>query len=198
MVDEEQVVAPANDTQEESAGEKAWYVVNTYSTHERKVADNLARRVETYDLGKLIFRIIVAEQDVPVLKDGVPTGKTRKKNLYPGYVFVEMIMTEYAWYIVRNTPGVTGFVGSSGKGTKPFPVPREQIEPVLKRMGMIDASMYDRYNVGDLVKVIHGPLEGTEGNIVSINKETGLVEVETVFFGRSTKVEVDFSEIERI
>ena len=199
MVDEEKVVEqPANDEANEPAGEKAWYVVNTYSTHERKVADNLARRVESYDLGKLIFRIIVAEQDVPVLKDGVPTGKTRKKNLYPGYVFVEMIMTEYAWYIVRNTPGVTGFVGSSGKGTKPFPVPREQIEPVLKRMGMIDESMYDRYNIGDLVKVIHGPLEGTEGNIVSINKETGIVEVETVFFGRSTKVEVDFSEIERI
>ena len=199
MVDEEKVVEkPANDEADEPAGEKAWYVVNTYSTHERKVADNLTRRVESYDLGKLIFRIIVAEQDVPVLKDGVPTGKTRKKNLYPGYVFVEMIMTEYAWYIVRNTPGVTGFVGSSGKGTKPFPVPREQIEPVLKRMGMIDESMYDRYNIGDLVKVIHGPLEGTEGNIVSINKETGIVEVETVFFGRSTKVEVDFSEIERI
>ena len=199
MVDEEKVVEqPANDEANEPAGEKAWYVVNTYSTHERKVADNLTRRVESYDLGKLIFRIIVAEQDVPVLKDGVPTGKTRKKNLYPGYVFVEMIMTEYAWYIVRNTPGVTGFVGSSGKGTKPFPVPREQIEPVLKRMGMIDESMYDRYNIGDLVKVIHGPLEGTEGNIVSINKETGIVEVETVFFGRSTKVEVDFSEIERI
>ena len=197
MVDEEKVVTAEAEPKEASA-EKAWYVVNTYSTHERKVADNLARRVETYDLGKLIFRIIVAEQDVPVLKDGVPTGKTRKKNLYPGYVFVEMIMTEYAWYIVRNTPGVTGFVGSSGKGTKPFPVPREQIEPVLKRMGMIDESMYDRYNIGDLVKVIHGPLEGTEGNIVSINKETGIVEVETVFFGRSTKVEVDFSEIERI
>ena len=199
MVDEEKVnTATDNETVEEPAGDKAWYVVNTYSTHERKVADNLTRRVESYDLGKLIFRIIVAEQDVPVLKDGVPTGKTRKKNLYPGYVFVEMIMTDYAWYIVRNTPGVTGFVGSSGKGTKPFPVPREQIEPVLKRMGMIDESMYDRYNIGDLVKVIHGPLEGTEGNIVTINKETGLVEVETVFFGRSTKVEVDFSEIERI
>ena len=199
MVDEEKVVnVDAEPKKDEALGEKAWYVVNTYSTHERKVADNLTRRVESYGLEKLIFRIIVAEQDVPVLKDGVPTGKTRKKNNYPGYVFVEMIMTDDAWYIVRNTPGVTGFVGSSGKGTKPFPVPREQIEPVLKRMGMIDDSMYDRYSVGDLVKVIHGPLEGTEGNIVSINKETGVVEVETVFFGRSTKVEVDFSEIERI
>lgn len=201
MVEEENVNVQENaSAEEEVSGEKAWYVVNTYSTHERKVADNLTRRVESYELQKLIYRIIVAEQDVPVMdrETGLPTGKMRKKNLYPGYVFVEMIMTDYAWYIVRNTPGVTGFVGSSGKGTKPFPVPREQIEPVLKRMGMIDASMYDRYNVGDLVKVIHGPLEGTEGNIVSINKETGVVEVETVFFGRSTKVEVEFSEIERI
>ncbi|MFA6852143.1 MAG: transcription termination/antitermination protein NusG [Bacilli bacterium] len=179
-------------------GEKSWYVVNTYSTHERKVADNLTRRVESMDLQDLIFRIIVAEFEVPVMKDGLPTGKTRMKNLYPGYVFVEMIMTDYAWYVVRNTPGVTGFVGSSGKGTKPFPVPREQIEPVLKRMGMIDDSMYDRYNVGDLVKVIHGALEGTEGNVVSINRETGAVELETVFFGRTTKLEVEFSEIEKI
>ena len=187
-------------TGEQKLGEKAWYVVNTYSTHENKVAFNLKKRVESMGLDELIFRIIVAEQEVPVMdrETGMPSGKTRMKNLYPGYVFVEMIMTDYAWYVVRNTPGVTGFVGSSGKGTKPFPVPREQVEPVLKRMGMVDDSMYDRYKEGDLVKVIHGPLEGTEGHILSINKETGAVEVETVFFGRSTKVEVDFSEIERI
>ena len=179
-------------------GDKAWYVVNSYSTHEKKVAENLRRRVESMGLQNLIFRIVVAEQEVPVMKDGLPTGKTRMKNLYPGYVFVEMIMTDYAWYVVRNTPGVTGFVGSSGKGTKPFPVPREQIEPVLKRIGMIDESMYDRYSDGDLVKIIHGPFEGTEGTILSINKDTGAVEIETVFFGRTTKVEVDFSEIEKI
>ena len=180
-------------------GDKAWYVVNTYSTHERKVADYLKRRVESMGLENLIFRIIVAEQEVPVMKDGLPDGnKTRMKNLYPGYVFIEMIMTDYAWYVVRNTPGVTGFVGSSGKGTKPFPVPREQIEPVLKRMGMVDESMYDRYKEGDQIKVIHGALEGTEGIILSINRETGVVEVETIFFGRSTKVEVDFSEIDKI
>ena len=186
--------------QEQKLGEKAWYVVNTYSTHERKVADNLRKRVETMGLENLIDRIIVAEQEVPVMdrETGLPTNKTRMKNLYPGYVFVEMIMTDYAWYVVRNTPGVTGFVGSSGKGTKPFPVPREQIEPVLKRMGMIDESMYDRYVDGDLVKIIHGPFEGTEGHIISINKDTGVVEVEAIFFGRPTKVEVDFSEIEKI
>ena len=181
-------------------GEKAWYVVNTYSTHERKVADYLQKRVESMGLQQLIFRIVVAEQEVPVMdrETGLPTEKTRMKNLYPGYVFVEMIMTDYAWYVVRNTPGVTGFVGSSGKGTKPFPIPREQIEPVLKRMGMVDESMYDRYKEGDPVKVIHGPFEGTEGRILTINRDTGLVEVEAMFFGRPTKVEVDFSEIEKI
>ncbi len=185
---------------EQKLGEKAWYVVNTYSTHENKVAFNLKKRVESMGLEDLIFRIIVAEQEVPMMdrETGLPTGKTRMKNLYPGYVFVEMIMTDYAWYVVRNTPGVTGFVGSSGKGTKPFPVPREQIEPVLKRMGMVDESMYDRYNEGDYVKVIRGTLEGTEGRILSINRDTGAVEIETVFFGRTTRVEVDFSEIERI
>ncbi|MCR5184460.1 MAG: transcription termination/antitermination protein NusG [Bacilli bacterium] len=183
---------------EQKLGEKAWYVVNTYSTHERKVAYNLTKRVESMGLQDLISRIVVAEQEVPVLKDGLPTGKTRMKNLYPGYVFVEMIMTDYAWYVVRNTPGVTGFVGSSGKGTKPFPVPREQVEPVLKRMGMVDESMYERYADGDPIKIIRGPFEGTEGKILSINRDTGLVEVEAIFFGRPTKVEVDFSEIERI
>ena len=193
-------ISDENAQQEQKLGEKAWYVVNTYSTHERKVANNLEKRVETMGLQSLIDRIVVAEQEVPMIdrETGLPNGKTRMKNLYPGYVFVEMIMTDYAWYVVRNTPGVTGFVGSSGKGTKPFPVPREQIEPVLKRMGMIDASMYDRYNDGDVIKIIHGPFEGTEGRILSINKDTGVVEVEAIFYGRPTKVEVDFSEIDRI
>ena len=193
-------ISEENKTDGGKLGDKAWYVVNTYSTHERKVADNLKRRVESMGLEELIFRIVVAEQEVPVMdrETGLPSGKTRMKNLYPGYVFVEMIMTDYAWYVVRNTPGVTGFVGSSGKGTKPFPIPREQIEPVLKRMGMVDESMYDRYKEGDPVKVIHGPFEGTEGRILSINRETGAVVVETYFFGKSTNVEIDFSEIEKI
>lgn len=186
-----------NSTQQQ-LGEKQWYVVATYSTHERKAADNLAKRVETMGLSNLIFRIVVAEQDVPVMKDGQPTGKTRKKNLYPGYVFVEMIMTDYAWYVVRNTPGVTGFVGSSGKGTKPFPVKREQIEPVLKRMGMIEQSMYEGYEEGKLVKIISGSFEGLEGTITKIDQENHSVEVKINFFGRDTAIGLDFADIEKI
>jgi transcriptional antiterminator NusG len=203
MLDEQKFTDSTTDMDENNVdaklGEKAWFVVNTYSTHEKKVANNLERRVESMGISDLVFRIIVAEQEVPVMdrETNLPTGKTRMKNLYPGYVFVEMIMTDFAWYVVRNTPGVTGFVGSSGKGTKPFPVPREQIEPVLKRMGVIDSAMYDRYNLGDYVKVIHGALEGTEGRILSINKDNGTVEIETLWFGKASKVEVDFTEIEK-
>jgi transcriptional antiterminator NusG len=203
MLDEQKFTDSTTDMDENNVdaklGEKAWFVVNTYSTHEKKVAVNLERRVESMGIQDLVFRIIVAEQEVPVMdrETNLPTGKTRMKNLYPGYVFVEMIMTDFAWYVVRNTPGVTGFVGSSGKGTKPFPVPREQIEPVLKRMGVIDSAMYDRYNLGDYVKVIHGALEGTEGRILSINKDNGTVEIETLWFGKASKVEVDFTEIEK-
>lgn len=178
--------------------EKQWYIVTTYSMHETKTAENLKRRIVSMNMQDYILRVLVAEQEVPVLKDGIPTGKTKMKNLYPGYVFVEMIMTDQSWFVVRNTPGVTGIAGSSGGGQKPTPVTREEIEPVLKRMGMIDSSMYDRYNVGDAVKVIHGPMEGTTGKIVSIDKETGACRVETVFFGRATALDVDFSEIERI
>ena len=107
-------------------------------------------------------------------------------------------MTDKVWYDVRNTPGVTGIAGSAGGGQKPTPVSKEEIEPVLKRMGIIDSSMYEQYNVGDPVRVIRGPLEGTEGKILSIDKETGACRVETIFFGRATPVDVDFSEIERL
>ncbi len=179
-------------------GEKQWYIVTTYSMHESKTAENLKKRIVSMNMQDQILRVLVAEQEVPVLKDGLPTGKMKTINLYPGYIFVEMIMTDQSWYIVRNTPGVTGIAGSSGGGQKPTPVTREEIEPVLKRMGMVDSAMYDRYNVGDRVKVIHGPLEGTEGTIISIDKTTGACRVDTVFFGRSTPVDVDFSEIERI
>lgn len=181
-------------------GEKAWYAVNTFAGQENRVADALKRRVDSLNLQDIVFRIIVAEHDVE--KEKVKRGETTtvivKENLYPGYVFVEMIMTDDAWYIVRNTQGVTGFVGSSGKGTKPFPIPADQIEAVLKRMGVIDSDMYDRYAIGDLVKITTGPFADTTGDILEINKETGQIKVEIVFFGRVTPMVFDFSEIEKI
>ena len=181
---------------EEVKSEASWYVASTQSGHENKVKENLNRRMEqNSDLLKFIKQILVAEIEIDVLKDGLPTGKKKMKNLYPGYVFIEMKMSDEAWFEVRNTPGVTGFIGSSGRGAKPFPVPTEEIEPVLKRLGLINQSMYDRYQPGDKVKVVHGSLEGTHGAILGINKDNGTVTLETIFFGRPTQLEVDFADI---
>ena len=176
---------------------KEWYVVNTYAGHENRVKDNLIRRVETMGLTENLFRVIVAEEKI-ITEDKNGKKKEKVQNLYKGYVFVEMIMTDETWYMVRNTPGVTGICGSSGGGTKPTPVPANEIESVLKRIGQVDEIMLSRYNVGDRVKVVNGPFNGMEGEIVSIDTETNIVTLSTVFFGRPTPLEVDFSVIEKI
>jgi transcriptional antiterminator NusG len=178
--------------------EKKWYVVNTYSGHENKVKINLERRIESLDMQDYIYRVVVAEHPEPVLKDGMPTDKVKMKNTYPGYLFVEMYMTDRAWYVVRNTPGVTGFIGSSGRGAKPFPVPKEQIETVLKSVGMADESMFDDYQVGDKVKILRGPLMGGEGTIQSVDANKRVLKVSSIFFGRETLVEVDFSDVDKV
>ncbi|HBS10630.1 MAG TPA: transcription termination/antitermination factor NusG [Firmicutes bacterium] len=187
--------------------EKQWYIATTYSGHEQKVADNIKKRVESMNLSDYVFRIVVAEEEIPVLnkdgsqayveKNGIKTPKVKIKNLYPGYVFVEMIMTDDSWYMVRNTPGVTGIAGSSGGGQKPTPVSPKEMETVLKRMGMVDNTMYENYHVGDMIKIIHGTFANVDGKIISIDKDAGTVRVETVFFGRVTPVDVEFSEIIR-
>ena len=190
--------------------EKQWYIATTYSGHEQKAAENIKRRIDSMNLKDSVFRIVVAEEQVQEKdKDGKlktvknkETGleepKMKTINLYPGYVFVEMIMTDESWFMVRNTPGVTGIAGSSGGGQKPTPVSSREIEAVLKRMGVIDSSMYEDYHIGDNVKIIHGTFDGLEGKISSIDKESGTVVVQTMFFGRVTPVELEFSEIIRI
>lgn len=177
--------------------EKQWYVVNTYVGHENKVKANLERRTESMNQQDNIFRIIVAEYDEPVLKNGAETGRVRKKNTYAGYLFIEMIMTDEAWFVVRNTPGVTGFIGSSGKGAKPFPVSPEEIEPVLKRLGVVQKDMYNRYKIGDKVKVLQGPLKDCEGVIVSLDEQVNSAKVSTIFFGRETILDIDFVDIDK-
>ena len=190
--------------------EKQWYIATTYSGHEQKAAENIKRRIDSMNLKDYVFRIVVAEEQVQEKdKDGKlktvknkETGleepKMKTINLYPGYVFVEMIMTDESWFMIRNTPGVTGIAGSSGGGQKPTPVSGREIEAVLKRMGVVDSSMYEDYHIGDNVKIIHGTFDGLEGKISSIDKESGTVIVQTMFFGRVTPVELEFSEIIRI
>jgi len=193
----------------EKLGEKEWYIATTYSSHEDKVADNIRRRVESMNLQDKVFRIIVANEEIPVLdkngnqamvedENGNLVPKVKIKNSFPGYIFVEMIMTDDSWFMVRNTQGVTGIAGSSGGGQKPTPVSAKEMETVLKRMGVVDKSMYEQYHVGDLVKIISGTFADVEGKIVSIDQGSDSVKVDVLFFGRHTPVDVEFSEIVKI
>ena len=175
---------------------KAWYIATTYSSHENKVAENIRRRIESFNLTDKVFRIIVAEEKI-ITED--KNGKKKEKivNPYAGYIFVEMIMTDETWYMVRNTPGVTGICGSSGKGTKPIPVPYNEIQGVLTRCGIRDEEMMSKYQVGDVVSIINGTFAGSEGEIVSVDKEAATISVSIMFFGRPQIIEVDFAEVEK-
>ena len=190
--------------------EKAWYVINTFNMRERQVAKDLMTRAESFNMTDKIFRVICAEYEEPVLDDkgkqkmaidkktGQKVPKVKVKNFYPGYIFVEMIMTDETWFVVRNTPGVSGITGSSGKGAKPFPIPREEIEPVLKRMHIEDPDIYSEYKVGDLVKIITGTFQDAEGTIESIDTERGEVTVQITLFGRYNTIPEKFSDIEKV
>ncbi len=175
---------------------KEWYVVNAYAGHENRVKENLLRRVETMGLENYLFRILVAEEVELEFKNGKKIEKT--KNLYPGYLFVEMIMTDEAWYIVRNTPGVTGFIGSSGGGAKPFPVSEKEIETILRRMGLSDKRIVVDFAVGDRVKVENGPFTGLDGIVESMSDESQSAIVLTVLFGRETPTEISYNDIVKL
>ncbi|SRR5690554_6721034 len=180
--------------------EKLWYVVNTYSGHENKVKDNLERRVESMGIEDSLFRIIVAEEEViEYKKTAKGTKKTPvRKNLFPGYLFVEMIMTDEAWYVVRNTPGVTGFIGSSGGGAKPFPVSPEEIESILQRIGESDKKVVVDFKVGDRVKILSGPYQGKDGEIESMDDETESAKVLVLFASQEIPAEVSYVDLERL
>ena len=175
---------------------RQWYVVNTYSGHENKVKENLEKRVESMGLQDCLFNIVIPEHVETEIKDGKKINKT--KNMFPGYVLVEMIMTDEAWYIVRNTSGVTGFIGSSGGGAKPFPLQKHEIDPILKRMGIQTSHVEIDFAVGDEVKVMSGPFAGKEGRVEAIDEEKELAVVLVEFLGNETPMEVELVQLERI
>lgn len=174
---------------------KEWYVVNTYAGHENRVKENLQRRVETMGLQDALFQIVVAEETEIEYKNGKKVEKTF--NLFPGYLFVEMLMTDEAWYVVRNTPGVTGFIGSSGGGAKPFPVADTEIEVILRRLGIKEKHIQINYAVGDRVKILAGPFTGVEGTVESLDNETHVATVLTILFGRETPTEIGYGDLEK-
>ncbi len=175
--------------------EKRWYVVNTYSGHENKVKEKLEMRIESMDMQDNIFRVVVPEQTEIEVKDGVK--KEKLKKLFPGYVLVEMIMSDEAWYVVRNTPGVTGFIGSSGKGAKPIPLLPNEIDRILGQMGMSRIELGNEIKEGDKIKIIAGPFNSMFGHIESVDLENQKLKVLVDLFGQETSVEVDLSQVEK-
>ncbi|MGM8212743.1 transcription termination/antitermination protein NusG [Virgibacillus sp. W0430] len=176
--------------------EKNWYVVHTYSGYENKVKMNLEKRVETMGMEDKIFRVIVPEDEETEIKDG--KKKVSKKKFFPGYVLAEMIMTDDSWYVVRNTPGVTGFVGSSGQGTKPTSLLPHEVDAVLKRMGMDEKVVHIDFELKENVRVTDGPFSDFTGTIEHIDLDKQKIKVHVNMFGRETPVELDFSQIDKL
>lgn len=176
--------------------EKNWYVIHTYSGYENKVKANLEKRLETMGMEDKIFRVLVPEDEETEIKDG--KKKVSKKKFFPGYVLAEMIMTDDSWYVVRNTPGVTGFVGSSGQGARPTALLPDEVDAVLKRMGVSDSVVQIDFELKENVRVSEGPFANFTGTIEHIDVDKQVVKVHVNMFGRETPVELDFSQIEKL
>ena len=175
-------------SQEENKNEPKWYVVHTYSGYENKVKTDLEKTIKNRELEDFFFNIVVPMEEQVEIKDG--KRKTNLKKVFPGYVLIKMIVTEESWYIVRNTRGVTGFVGS---GTDPIPLTDTEI----RNMGFDEVPVNVDYEEGDTVQVINGPLEGFVGTVQEINKEKQKVKVLVSMFGRETPVELEFSQVQK-
>jgi transcriptional antiterminator NusG len=173
--------------------DKQWYVIHTYSGYENKVKANLERRVESMGMEDKIFRVLVPTEEEIAFKDGKKC--IVKKKVFPGYVLVEMVMSDDSWYVVRNTPGVTGFVGS---GSKPIALEREEVKAILKQMGFDEGRPRVALNVGDAIRVLSGPFANFDGEIEEVNIERGKVRVVISMFGRDTPIELDFEQVEKL
>ena len=174
--------------------EKQWYVVNTYSGHENKAKEKLEMRAQSMDMKDYIYRVVIPTETVVENKDGVQKEKVKK--MFPGYILVEMVMSDEAWYVVRNTPGVTGFIGSSGKGAKPTPLQPYEVDKILNSMGMSRLDVNKELEVGTKVKIIAGPFNGMFGTIDSIDLPNQKINLIVDLFGQETSVEVEMSQIE--
>jgi len=176
---------------------KEWYVVNTVSGYEYKVKEKLEMMiVNSPEIQESIFRVIVPEQTIVEYKDGVKKEKVKK--MFPGYVLVEMIMSDEVWFIVRNTQGVTGFIGSSGKGAKPIPLMPDEVDRILSSMGMSRMDLANDLAEGKKVRITNGPFKNMIGKISTYDLESKKVELLVDLFGQETSVEVELSEIENL
>jgi len=173
--------------------EKNWYVIHTYSGYEDAVAKNLKQRIESLGMEDKIFNVIVPKEKKIKIKDG--KRKVVEEKIYPGYVLVEMIVTDDSWYVIRNTPNVTGFVGA---GTTPVSVSKEEIDNLKGRMGVEEPHYKIDVKIDDTVKIIDGPFKDFDGKVSEIDEERGKIKVLVNMFGRDTPVELDSLQIKKI
>jgi len=172
---------------------RSWYVLHTYSGYEESVAKNLKQRIESLGMEDKIFNVIVPKEKKIKIKDG--KRKTVEEKIYPGYVLVEMIVTDDSWYVVRNTPNVTGFIGA---GTIPIPVSKKEIDSLMEKMEEKEPQYKIEVKPGDLVKIIDGPFKDFDGRVSDIDEEKGKVKVLVNMFGRDTPVELDSLQIKKL
>ncbi len=172
---------------------KNWYVIHTYSGYEDAVAKNLKQRIESLDMGDKIFNVIVPKEKKIKIKNG--KRKTVEEKIFPGYVLVEMIVDDESWYVVRNTPRVTGFLGA---GTTPIPVSQKDIDDLMKRMDAGEPEFQIDFEIGATVKIMDGPFKGFEGKVSEIDQERGKIKVLVNMFGRDTPVELDSLQIKKV
>jgi transcriptional antiterminator NusG len=173
--------------------EKNWYVIHTYSGYEDAVAKNLKQRIESLSMEDKIFNVIVPKEKKIKIKDG--KRKVIEEKIYPGYVLVEMVVTDDSWYVVRNTPNVTGFVGA---GTTPVPVSTSEIDILKKKMGVETPQYKIDVEIGEAVKIVDGPFKDFDGKVSEIDQERGKIKVLVNMFGRDTPVELDSLQIKKL
>lgn len=171
---------------------KQWYAIHTYSGYEEKVAESIKQRAESLDMKDKIMQVLVPKEKMIEIKNG--KRKVVEKKIFQGYVLVEMKMTEDAWYIVRNTPSVTGFVGS---GNDPTPMSNEEVEKIMKRMGKEEPKHKIDFSEGEVVNIIDGPFKGFDGSISEIDEAKGKLKVLVNMFGRETPVELDGLQVKK-
>ncbi|HBM45852.1 MAG: Transcription antitermination protein nusG [Parcubacteria group bacterium GW2011_GWF2_38_76] len=173
--------------------ERNWYAVHTYAGYENAVSRNLKQRIESLGMEDKIFNVIVPVEKKVKIKGGKRV--TIEEKIYPGYVLVDMIVTDDSWYVVRNTPRVTGFVGA---GVKPVPLDKTELDTLFKKMGAETTKHQIDLIVGDLVKIVDGPFKDFEGKVNAIDTERGKVKVFVSMFGRETAVELDFLQVSKV
>lgn len=174
-------------------GERAWYAISTYNGHEDKVADSVNQRVGSIEMKGKIFEAIVPKEKQIEIKNG--KRKVVDRKIFQGYVLVDMKLTDETWYIIRNTPGVTGFIGN---GTQPTPVSEKEIMKIKKRMGVEDPKYSVNYEIGEVVSITDGPFKGFDGTVSEIDVDKGRLKVMVSMFGRETPVELDALQVKKV